>query len=77
LSDPTPPTPPSPPAQPTQPPKVEEEKLSPEQCPRCKNENSTILRKIPVYGGHEMTRKCDQCGHVWKYKAEYGKGAWP
>jgi hypothetical protein len=75
-----PPTPPEqPPAQPpVQPPAQPQEKpLAPDQCPRCRSESTTILRKVPIAYGHEVTRKCDKCGNTWTYKSKFGAGAWP
>lgn len=50
---------------------------APDQCPRCRSESSTILRKVPIAYGHEITRKCDKCGNTWTYKSKFGAGAWP
>ncbi|MFX0169631.1 MAG: hypothetical protein ACFE89_09800 [Candidatus Hodarchaeota archaeon] len=68
-----------PPAQPpVQPPAQPEAKpLAPDQCPRCRSEVTTILRKTPIAYGHELTRKCDKCGNIWTYKSKFGAGAWP
>ncbi len=74
--DPSPSTPPTPPSQPTVK-KPEEKPLAPNQCPRCRSEATTILRKVPIAYGHEITRKCDKCGNSWTYKSKFGAGAWP
>ncbi len=67
----------APPAQPATPPKPEEKPLAPDQCPRCRSDATTILRKVPIAYGHEVTRKCNKCGNIWKYTSKFGAGAWP
>jgi hypothetical protein len=71
------PPPSTPPIQPPAEPKPEQKPLAPDQCPRCRSDATTILRKVPIAYGHEVTRKCDKCGNIWKYTSKFGAGAWP
>lgn len=71
------PPPSTPPAQPPAEPKPVEKPLAPDQCPRCRGDVTTILRKVPIAYGHDVTRKCDKCGNIWTYKSKFGAGAWP
>ncbi len=66
-----------PPSTPPTPPPTEEKPLAPDQCPRCRSDKTTILRKVPIAYGHDITRKCDKCGNSWTYKSKFGAGAWP
>ncbi len=65
-------------AKPTEKGEAEEKPKSPELCPQCNSDNTTILRKEPanVAYGHKITRKCNSCGKTWSYTARYGAGAW-
>lgn len=57
--------------------KPKEKPTSPEYCPKCHSDNTTILRKEPsVAYGHRITRKCNSCGHSWSYTSRYGAGSW-